>query len=91
MKFAKIVMDSLPKLDLPGDLKNPILTRIDVGSGLEGTPYTYFVNEVEFVPSLYIEDQKNPVIEKISETLYKVAQIYHDRKLEGKLPIKVNF
>jgi len=91
MKFAKIVMDSLPKLDLPGDLKSPILTRIDVGSGLEGTPYTYFVNEVEFVPSLYIEDQKNPVIEKISEALYKVAEIYHDRKLEGKLPIKVNF
>ena len=91
MKFSKIVMDLLPKLDLPGDLKSPILTRIDVGSGLEGTPFTYFVNEVEFVPSLYIEDQKHPVIEKISESLYKVAEIYHQRKLNNKLPIKVNF
>jgi hypothetical protein len=91
MKFAKMVMDSLPKLDLPGEYKNPILTRIDVGSGLQGTPFTYFVNEVEFVPSLYIEDQKNPVIEEISEALYNVAQIYHDRKLEGTLPVKVIF
>ena len=91
MKFIKMVMNSLPKLDLPGDLKSPILTRIDVGSGLKDAPFTYFVNEVEFVPSLYIEDQKKPVIENISETLYKVAEIYHERKLEGKLPVKVIF
>lgn len=91
MKFSKMVMDNLPKMDLPGDLKSPILTRIDVGSGLEGTPFTYFVNEVEFVPSLYIEDQKHPVLEQISESLFVVAQIYRQRRLANQLPVKVIF
>jgi hypothetical protein len=69
-------MSSLPKFDLPGKFKNPILTRIDIGSGLDGVPFTYFVNEVEFVPSLYIEDQNNPVVEAISESLLGVADVY---------------
>ena len=89
-RLAKRVMKSLPKLDLPGNLKNPILTRIDIGSGLEGVPMTYFVNEVEFVPSLYIEELdpiKTPVIDRISKTLVKVAEEYSVRKL----PIKTKF
>jgi hypothetical protein len=91
MKFSQHVMDSLPKLDLPGDLRSPILTRIDIGAGLEGTPHTLFVNEVEFVPSLYVEDQKHPVLEKISESLYSVSKIYQQRKAAGQLPVKVLF
>jgi hypothetical protein len=75
-KLSQHVMESLPKLELPGKLKNPILTRIDIGSGLENVPYGYFVNEVEFVPSLYIEDQKNPVVEAIGESLKEVGEIY---------------
>uniref|UniRef100_A0A6C0I8F2 ATP-grasp domain-containing protein n=1 Tax=viral metagenome TaxID=1070528 RepID=A0A6C0I8F2_9ZZZZ len=78
-QLSQSVMDSLPKLDLPGDFKSPILTRIDIGSGLEGVPYGYFVNEIEFVPSLYIEDQKNPVIEAIGESLLQVADVYSKR------------
>ena len=85
--FSKRVMDSLPKLDLPGLLKSPILTRIDIGSGLEGVPHTFFVNEVEFVPSLYIEDQDFPVVEEIAKSLLEVAFEYHF----SKLPIKVKF
>ena len=88
MKFSKKVMDSLPKLDLPGNLKSPILTRIDIGSGLEGVPHTFFVNEVEFVPSLYIEDQDFPVIEEIAKSLLEVAFEYRFAK---RLPIKVKF
>ena len=86
MSFSKKVMDKLPKLDLPGELKNPILTRIDIGSGLEGAPFTYFVNEVEFVPSLYIEDQDYPVVETIADSLLKVAMEYHFTK--GKIGVK---
>ena len=77
-------MDSLPKLDLPGNLKNPMLTRIDIGSGLEGVPMGYFVNEVEFVPSLFIEEidpEKFPIIKTIGSTLVDVAGIYQDAKL----------
>jgi len=80
-RLSQHVMESLPKLDLPGEFKNPILTRIDIGSGLENVPFGYFVNEVEFVPSLYIEDQKNPVVETISESLVQVADIYSNSKL----------
>ena len=87
LSFSKKVMDSLPKLELPGIHRSPILTRIDIGSGLEGAPYTFFVNEVEFVPSLYIEDQNFPVVEEIAKSLLEVAFEYHFRSL----PIKVKF
>ena len=87
LSFSKKVMDSLPKLDLPGIHRSPILTRIDIGSGLEGSPFTFFVNEVEFVPSLYIEDQNFPVVEEIAKSLLEVAFEYRFRSL----PIKVKF
>jgi len=88
MKFSQKVMENLPKLDLPGMYSNPILTRIDVGSGLESAPMGYFVNEVEFVPSLYIEDQDFPVVEEIAKSLIVVAGLY---KQSSNLPIKVLF
>ena len=87
MKLAKKVMDSLPKLNLPGLHRNPILTRIDIGSGLKDVPHGYFVNEVEFVPSLYIEDQDFPVVEEIAKSLLKVAFLYYTMPL----PVKVLF
>jgi len=87
MKFSQKAMDSLPKLDLPGLHRNPILTRIDVGSGLHGVPKGYFINEVEFVPSLYIEQTSFPVIEQIAQSLLFVAFEYHF----SKLPVKVKF
>ena len=86
MELANKVMNSLPKIDLSS--KYPILTRIDLGSGLESTPHTLFVNEVEFVPSLYIEDQNNPIVERISECLVDVTKEY---KNKGKSAVKVNF
>jgi glutathione synthase/RimK-type ligase-like ATP-grasp enzyme len=86
MELAKQVMDSLPKIDLAS--KYPILTRIDLGSGLLNVPHTLFVNEVEFVPSLYIEDQNNPVVEKIADSLVEVTKEY---KNKGKSTVKVNF
>lgn len=87
MKFSQKAMDSLPKLDLPGLHRNPILTRIDVGSGLHGVPKGYFINEVEFVPSLYVEQTHFPVIEEIAHSLLFVAFEYHF----SRLPIKVKF
>ena len=88
MWFSKKVMDSLPKFKLPGLLKNPILTRIDIGSGLEDVPFSFFINEVEFVPSLYIEDNNDfPVVEHIAMSLLEVGMQYYTQKL----PIKVIF
>jgi len=81
-KLSQHVMDSLPKLDLPGMLRNPIVTRIDIGSGLTGVPMGYFVNEVEFVPSLYIEQintRKYPIIEEIATGLVLAGNEYAAR------------
>jgi glutathione synthase/RimK-type ligase-like ATP-grasp enzyme len=86
MKLARRVMDSLPKIELNN--KYPLLTRIDLGSGLTGVPETLFVNEVEFVPSLYIEDQNNPVVEKIGDALVNITQEYSQK---GKTSVKVTF
>ena len=89
-KLSQTVMDSLPKLDLPGKMRNPIVTRIDIGSGLVGAPMGYFVNEVEFVPSLYVEQIDNtkfPVLQEIAESLLSVAQEYHSLQL----PVKTVF
>jgi hypothetical protein len=89
-KLSQTVMDSLPKLDLPGKLRNPIVTRIDIGSGLAGAPMGYFVNEVEFVPSLYVEqidNNKFPILQEIGESLLSVAQEYRS----SHLPVKTHF
>ena len=86
--LSQFVMNILPKIDLDSG-KSSILTRIDIGSGLQGSRFGYFVNEVEFVPSLYIEDQKYPIIEKISNALVVVANEYRLKK--NSLPIKTIF
>ena len=78
LKLAKHTMESLPKLDLKGKHKHPILTRIDIGSGIEDekVPFGMFVNEVEFVPSLYIEDHSYPAIQEIAKSFVDVAKEY---------------
>ena len=58
--LAKKVMKTLPTFNLK-EGKNSIITRIDIGSGLEGVPFSFFVNEVEFAPSFFIERQDEPV------------------------------
>ena len=88
MKFSQKVMDSLPKLNLPGIYRNPILTRIDIGTGLPGAVNGYFINEIEFVPSLYIDKTDFPIIEQIGDSLMFVALEYYYAK---SLPIKVKF
>ena len=81
------VMNILPKFDLPPGMQNSIITRIDVGSGLPDAPFTYFVNEVEFVPAFFIEEHNEPVIQNIGDALVKLAEVYHNRKTA----VKVDF
>ena len=91
MKLAQTVMDILPKFDLPPGMQNSIITRIDIGEGLENVPFNYFVNEVEFVPSFFIEKHREPVVQNIGESLIKLAKVYQTYKLNGELPIKTIF
>ena len=79
-KFANKVIGVLPKIKLGNKLIDNILIRIDIGSGLEDVPFSYFINEIEFVPSLYIEDQKFPVIQELGDGLLKVGEYYQSFK-----------
>jgi len=83
--LAKKVMKTLPTFNLK-EGKNSIITRIDIGSGLEEVPFSFFVNEVEFAPAFFIERQDEPVIQNIGDVLVKTAEEYKNHK-----KIKVNF
>ena len=75
-RLAKRVMRTLPRFDnMPS-----IITRIDIGSGLEGVPHTFFVNEVEFAPSFFIEKHDEPVIQKIGDALFNLAKLKSTKK-----------
>ena len=76
LKFGKKVMKMLPSLIIDGKEEYPILTRIDVGSGLEAAPHGLFVNELEFVPSLYIEEHPFPIDAWIGDAMVKTAKVY---------------
>jgi glutathione synthase/RimK-type ligase-like ATP-grasp enzyme len=83
ISFAKKVMKTLPQFDMKN--KHPILTRIDIGSGMDRSLNKgYFVNEIEFVPSLYIENNNFPVLEKIGDTLVKIVKGYNGKKIKVK-------
>jgi len=77
-QFAKRVMKELPTFVINDHKQFTILTRIDIGSGMDGVPYGHFVNEVEFVPSILIEVTNYPIIEDISKSLVRVAKDYKE-------------
>lgn len=54
-KFSKKIVNSLPSIEIQGVKLDKLLTRVDIACNHRfGKPW--IVNEVEFVPSLYIED-----------------------------------
>jgi len=73
------ILKKLPEIRMKGKKLPKLLTRIDMGYIVEGR-YSPFVNEVEFVPSLYAEDcahHPNRLIDKnIGDQMVKIARIY---------------
>lgn len=53
--FARNIVDKLPKLEMNGKTLPRLLTRIDISCQKDFNK-PWYVNEVEFVPSLYIQD-----------------------------------
>lgn len=53
--YSKSVLKSLPQIKMHGVNLDKLLTRIDIACG-PNFDKPWYVNEVEFVPSLYIED-----------------------------------
>jgi hypothetical protein len=57
-KEAEHIMSKLPPLVVKGRELPKLLTRLDMGCYRDGE-FRPFVNEIEFVPSLYIEDHSH--------------------------------
>jgi len=75
VKFAKKVFSELPQLKMGNKNVDKLVTRIDIGCCF-GIP-KYFVSEVEFVPSLFSNEQQvvDSMIDKtIGDQIIKIIQ-----------------
>jgi hypothetical protein len=74
------ILRKLPPIVMPNGKRLPrLLTRLDMGYLVDGK-YSPFVNEVEFVPSLYAEDcahHPDRLIDaKLGHQMVKIAKLY---------------
>ena len=84
IKLGKDTLKKLPKIIVDGIELPRWLTRVDISCCLEGkNKYnSAFINEVEFVPSIYIEERTVPVLMEVelAKQAYKIAKIFIDKK-----------
>jgi len=63
-RTADKIIEKLPALEMPDGTCLPrLLTRLDMGYMINGE-FKPFVNEVEFVPSLYVENVKDEFVDR---------------------------
>jgi len=76
-RVTKTTMKKLPTITMPNGVRLPrLLTRLDMGYIIDGK-FQPFVNEVEFVPSLYPEDVPNSLMDKeLGIQMVKIAKQY---------------
>lgn len=76
LKFTNKVFQSLPDLKVGGKTVEKLMTRIDVNCCYDGN---YFVSEIEFVPSLFMNTVDNLFIDKqLGDQIMKIShQIYN--------------
>merc|ERR1711964_524574 len=79
-KRSRSILRKLPLITMPNGKRLPkLLTRLDMGYIVDGK-YSPFVNEVEFVPSLYSEDCAHPperLIDKnLGDQMVKISKLY---------------
>merc|ERR1719335_890618 len=77
---ARTIVRKLPAIVMPNGTRLPrLLTRLDMGYLIDGQLQP-FVNEVEFVPSLYCEDMPRAVISKfikgLGNQMVKITKLY---------------
>lgn len=70
---TKKIFDALPKLMVQGKELPRLLTRFDMGYKENGKMVEPYVNEIEFVPSLYIEDHPFVVEDKLGDRMVEIA------------------
>merc|ERR1719316_2025873 len=88
---ARSIVKKLPTIVMPNGMQLPrLLTRLDMGYMVDGKLQP-FVNEVEFVPSLYVEDMPKSVIRNfikgLGRQMIRIARTYAKAKASSKKPI----
>lgn len=63
--FSRRIMEKLPQIKIQGVTLPKLLTRIDIACNTNFKK-PWYVNELEFVPSLYIQDISSNIIPEIS-------------------------
>lgn len=82
---AHKIIEKLPELEMPDGTRLPrLLTRLDMGYMIEGH-FKPFVNEVEFVPSLYAENVKNEFIDgfilQLGRQMVNITKTYKEARM----------
>lgn len=72
-KYAEGIMAKLPPLVVQGKELPRLLTRLDIGCYRDGK-FEPFVNEIEFVPSLYIEDHRHVAEAWLGEQMLAITR-----------------
>ena len=78
--LARRTLKVLPKIKIKGVTLPKLLTRVDVASGLEGKN-PHFVNEIEFVPSLYIQDHDHLIDKMLGDQMVKIMKIFKKNRV----------
>jgi hypothetical protein len=78
-KIALRAIDNMPPISLKRGQQNValpnLLTRVDMGCIRNGV-FDPWINEVEFVPSLYIEDHDSPIDATMGDQMVKITKQY---------------
>jgi len=78
--IAMRAMDTMPPISLKRGARQNValpnlLTRVDMGC-IRGGIFDPWINEIEFVPSLYIEDHDCPIDARMGEQMVDIAKQY---------------
>lgn len=71
----KLKLPNHPNNDQPGNPLDLLMTRVDMGCIRDGE-FRPWVNEIEFVPSYYMEDHTHPIDGKVGKQMAKIARQY---------------
>merc|ERR1712072_581484 len=72
---AETIMAKLPDMEVQGKTLPRLLTRLDMGCYMDGKLQP-FVNEIEFVPSLYIEEHPFKVDAMLGDQMVKITRTF---------------
>jgi len=87
--LATRTVKCMPDITLKRDGRNVVmpklLTRVDVGTVRNGI-FNPWVNEVEFVPSLFLEHHQHPMDSRLGEEMVRITKLYVRSAKTRRLP-----